>query len=204
MGGCDEEKQLQANKVQQHLLPALHRRLLQEGVQQPCAEGERCAVAVHLQPQHQGDLTKSESLEDPFPSENLFPLSLPLTSEPAEEEEPESNPLDTCSDTMTTTTTTTTAVSCDHNYTVEDSAQQKRRIELLEEQVEHLRKKLKTTQQKCRRQERQLKRLKAAREASPRMPRQSAPEPGFSEGYVILPKHIYHSLKGIEARAALK
>ncbi|CAI5666194.1 THAP domain-containing protein 1 isoform X2 [Oreochromis niloticus] len=146
---------------------------------------------------------KSESLEDPFPSENLFPLSLPLTSEPAEEEEPESNPLDTCSDTMTTTTTTT-AVSCDHNYTVEDSAQQKRRIELLEEQVEHLRKKLKTTQQKCRRQERQLKRLKAAREASPRMPRQSAPEPGFSEGYVILPKHIYHSLKGIEARAALK
>uniref|UniRef100_I3K437 THAP domain-containing protein 1 n=1 Tax=Oreochromis niloticus TaxID=8128 RepID=I3K437_ORENI len=120
------------------------------------------------------------SIKDPFPSENLFPLSLPLTSEPAEEEEPESNPLDTCSDTMTTTTTTT-AVSCDHNYTVEDSAQQKRRIELLEEQVEHLRKKLKTTQQKCRRQERQLKRLKAAR-----------------EGYVILPKHIYHSLKGIE------
>lgn len=59
MGGRDEEKQLQANKVQQHLLPALHRRLLQEGVQQPCAEGERCAVAVHLQPQHQGDLTKA-------------------------------------------------------------------------------------------------------------------------------------------------
>lgn len=141
---------------------------------------------------------KSESLEDPFPSENLFPLSLPLTSEPAEEEEePESNPLDTCSD-MMTTTTMTTAVSCDHNYTVEDSAQQKRRIELLEEQVEHLRKKLKTTQQKCRRQERQLKRLKTAREAAPRIARQSAPEPGFSEGYVILPKHIYHSLKGIE------
>lgn len=94
--------------------------------------------------------------------------------------------------------TTTAAVSCDHNYTVEDSAQQKRRIELLEEQVEHLRKKLKTTQQKCRRQERQLKRLKATREAAPRSAREPAPEPAFSEGYVILPKHIYHSLKGIE------
>lgn len=31
-----------------------------------------------------------------------------------------------------------TSISCDHNYTVEDSLQQKRRIEQLEEQVERL------------------------------------------------------------------
>lgn len=51
MGGGDEEEQLQADKVQQHLLAALHQRLLQERVQQPSAEGERRAVAL-LQPQH--------------------------------------------------------------------------------------------------------------------------------------------------------
>lgn len=54
MGGGDEEEQLQADKVQQHLLAALRQRLFQEGVQQPSAEGERRAFTVHLQPQHQG------------------------------------------------------------------------------------------------------------------------------------------------------
>uniref|UniRef100_A0A3B3D3M2 THAP-type domain-containing protein n=1 Tax=Oryzias melastigma TaxID=30732 RepID=A0A3B3D3M2_ORYME len=90
------------------------------------------------------------------------------------------------------TRTDTAVVSCDHNYTAEDSAQQKKRIDQLEEQLEHLRKKLKTTQQKCRRQERQLRRLKAACEGA-RSGRE--PAPSFSEGYVILPKHIYHTLK---------
>uniref|UniRef100_A0A4W6F6R9 THAP domain-containing protein 1 n=1 Tax=Lates calcarifer TaxID=8187 RepID=A0A4W6F6R9_LATCA len=85
--------------------------------------------------------------------------------------------------------------SCDHNYTAEDSAWQKKRIEQLEEQLERLRKKLKTTQQRCRRQERQLKRLKAACE----VPRAGREQPAaFGEGYVILPKQIYHTLKGIE------
>ncbi|XP_069025149.1 THAP domain-containing protein 1 [Embiotoca jacksoni] len=131
---------------------------------------------------------KTESLEDPFPSVIHFPLSLPLTSDPAvEEEEPERSLRDIRSDTV--------AVSCDHNYTVEDAAQQKKRIDQLEAQVERLRKKLKTTQQKCRRQERKIKRLKAACKV-PRTIRQ--PPPAFSEGYVILPKHIYHTLKGIE------
>ncbi len=55
MGGGDEEEQLQADKVQQHLLTAFHQRLLQERVQQPSAEGERCAVTLHLQPQHQSE-----------------------------------------------------------------------------------------------------------------------------------------------------
>ncbi|XP_041825074.1 THAP domain-containing protein 1 isoform X2 [Melanotaenia boesemani] len=152
--------------------------------------------------------SKSESLEDPFASEIDFPL--PLTSDPAVEEEPDRSMADSCS------STTTAMVSCDHNYTAEDSAQQKKRIEQLEVQVEHLRKKLKTTQQKCRRQERKLKRLKAACEGpragrgSPRanrdIPRagQEGPKagcealPALGDGYVILPKHIYHALKGME------
>lgn len=134
---------------------------------------------------------QSESLEHPFPSEIHFPLSLPLTSDPVVEVEEEPEPgrglPDTRSDTV--------AVSCDHNYTAEDSAWQKKRIEQLEEQLERLRKKLKTTQQRCRRQERQLKRLKAACE----VPRAGREQPAaFGEGYVILPKQIYHTLKGIE------
>lgn len=53
-------------------------------------------------------------------------------------------------------------ISSDHNYTVEDAAQQKRRITQLESQLEKLRRNLKTVQQKCRRQERQLERFRAA------------------------------------------
>uniref|UniRef100_A0A1A7WIX9 THAP domain-containing protein 1 n=2 Tax=Iconisemion striatum TaxID=60296 RepID=A0A1A7WIX9_9TELE len=115
---------------------------------------------------------KSESLEDPFPSEIHLPISLPLTSDPTleKEEEPDGIAAEAHSDTV--------VVSCDHNYTAEDSAQQKKRIEQLEEQVELLRKKLKTMQQKCRRQERQLKRLRVA-----------GREPALTYGYVVLPKH---------------
>nr|XP_020456632.1 THAP domain-containing protein 1 isoform X2 [Monopterus albus] len=105
---------------------------------------------------------KSESLEDPFPSEIHFPLSLPLASDPALEEMEESESGRSLPDTQGDTI----FVSCDHNYTAEDSVRQKKRIEQLEEQVECLRKKLKTTQQKCRRQERQLKRLKATCEVA--------------------------------------
>ncbi|XP_006013740.1 THAP domain-containing protein 1 [Latimeria chalumnae] len=54
----------------------------------------------------------------------------------------------------------TLAVTCDHNYTVEDTVQQKKRIQQLEEQMQKLRKKLKTVQQKCRRQERQLEKMR--------------------------------------------
>ncbi|XP_026153346.1 THAP domain-containing protein 1 [Mastacembelus armatus] len=133
---------------------------------------------------------KSESLDDPFSSEIHFPLSLPLTSDPVEEEEESET-----GRSLTDTHGDTVSVSCDHNYTAEDSARQKKRIEQLEEQLERLRRKLKTMQQKCRRQERQLKRLKAACEA----PRTGLEPPvAYSEGYVILPKHIYHTLKGIK------
>ncbi|KAM3873992.1 THAP domain-containing protein 1 [Diretmus argenteus] len=163
--------------------------------------------------------TKSESLEDPFPSEIDFPLALPL-SDPEEEpplleqHHPDStqtlHPATAHTVVVTTTTDSTgvvpaitdadlppvhstMAVSCDHNYTVEDSVQQKKRIEQLEEQLDRLRKKLKNTQQKCRRQERQLKRLKAAGEI-----RTVGREPAIGEGYVILPKEIYQVLKGID------
>ncbi|XP_032394995.1 THAP domain-containing protein 1 isoform X1 [Etheostoma spectabile] len=133
---------------------------------------------------------KSESLEDPFPSEIHFPLSLPLTSDPAmeeEEEEPERRLPEIRCDMV--------AVSCDHNYTAEDSARQKKRIEQLVEQLGSLKKRLKTMQQKCRRQERQLKRLKATCGT----PRTAGELPAaFGEGYVILPRHLYHTLKGTE------
>ncbi len=144
-------------------------------------------------------LQSESSLEDPFTSEIHFPLSLPLTSdltveeekEDVEEEEAEVEPGRSLPDPRGDTV----AVSCDHNYTAEDSARQKKRIEQLEEQLGRLRKKLKTTQQKCRRQERQLKRLKTACEA---LRTSREPPAAFGEGYVIIPKHIYQTLKGIE------
>lgn len=150
---------------------------------------------------------QSESLEDPFPSDIHFPLSMPLTTGLAveeEEEEPGRNLPDIRWDMV--------VVSCDHNYTVEDSARQRRRsdqledcssveesarqrkrIEQLEDQLVKLRKKMKTMQQKCRRQERQLKRLKAASKATVTT---REPAAAFGEEYVILPKQIYQALKG--------
>ncbi|XP_020780191.1 THAP domain-containing protein 1 [Boleophthalmus pectinirostris] len=75
-------------------------------------------------------------------------LHFPLRSDPGEQgEEPVSHDQ-------------TAAVSCDHNYTAEDSAWQKKRIEQLEEQVERLRRRLKSSQQRCRRQERHIRRLR--------------------------------------------
>lgn len=132
-----------------------------------------------------------QSLEDPFSSEIHFPLSLPLSADLAVEELEEEDSGRSLPDTRGDTA----AVCCDHNYTAEDSAQQKRRIEQLEEQLGKLRKKLKTMQQKCRRQERQLKRLRA-----PCEPIRTCCQPPavFGEGYVILPKHIYHTLKGVQ------
>ncbi|XP_042365514.1 THAP domain-containing protein 1 [Plectropomus leopardus] len=137
---------------------------------------------------------KSESLEDHFPSEIHFPLSLPLTSDPVEEQqeeevEEEEEPGRSLPDIQCDNA----AVSCDHNYTAEDSARQKKRIAQLLEQLGSLKKRLKTAQQKCRRQERQLKRLKAACET----PRSSRKTPAaLGEGYVIVPKHIYNQCWG--------
>lgn len=92
---------------------------------------------------------------------------------------------------------TSAFVSCDHNYTVEDTVQQKRRIEQLQEQLEKLRKRLKTVQQKCRRQERQLERFRAMSEVQ-----KPGKDAALGESYVILPKEIYDVLKGIETIGA--
>lgn len=139
-----------------------------------------CALACSLQCDC-SPVCQAEALEDALPSEIHIPLSLPLTSDPVEEEELE--PKLACGG-------STVAVSCDHNYTAEDSARQKRRVEQLEEQLERLRKKLKSTQQKCRRQERQLRRMKDRGG--------DATTATVGEEYVILPKHIYQALKGIQ------
>ncbi|KAM4708266.1 THAP domain-containing protein 1 [Discoglossus pictus] len=72
------------------------------------------------------------------------------------------------------------AVICDHNYTVEDTVHQRRRIQQLEEQVDKLRKKLKTANQRCRRQERSLEKLE--KEVS---------DFRKSGGYVIFPTNYF-------------
>lgn len=112
--------------------------------------------------------------------------------EATEEEEPERRTADIRCDTV--------VVSTDHNYTADESdrdrerdrdwARQKKRLEHLEGQVRILRKKLKTTQQKCRRQERKLKRMKVAVMATR--------GPAFGEEYVILPKQMYQALSSIK------
>ncbi|XP_029458305.1 THAP domain-containing protein 1 isoform X2 [Rhinatrema bivittatum] len=80
-------------------------------------------------------------------------------------------------------------VFCDHNYTVEDTVHQRKRIQQLEEQVEKLRKKLKTTQQKCRRQERQLEKLREVV--------QYQKDKGIlsGRGYVIVPNNYFEVIE---------
>ncbi|CAM2114758.1 THAP domain-containing protein 1 isoform X1 [Caretta caretta] len=77
------------------------------------------------------------------------------------------------------------AVFCDHNYTVEDTVHQRKRIQQLEEQVEKLRKKLKTAQQRCRRQERQIEKLREIVQF------QKEKDIVAGKGYVILPNDYF-------------
>lgn len=141
---------------------------------------------------------KPECLEDSFPPELDYPLTLPL-SDPEETQvlHTQGMQLEEIHAAVPQLDNPdlphSMSVSCDHNYTVEDSVQQKKRIEQLEEQLDKLRKKLKTSQQKCRRQERQLKRLKAVGEFQ-----RAKRELTLGEGYVILPKQLYDVLKGID------
>ncbi|CAH2293514.1 THAP domain-containing 1 [Pelobates cultripes] len=83
------------------------------------------------------------------------------------------------------------AVICDHNYTVEDTVLQRRRIQQLEEQVDKLRKKLKIANQRCRRQERNLERLE--KEVSYYK---------TGNGYVILPGNYFEVLSAPEYQEA--
>lgn len=84
------------------------------------------------------------------------------------------------------------SVFCDHNYTVEDTMHQRKRIQQLEQQVEKLRKKLKTAQQRCRRQERQLEKLKEV------VHFQREKDDASERGYVILP-HDYFEIVEVPA-----
>ncbi|KAJ7335306.1 hypothetical protein JRQ81_013247 [Phrynocephalus forsythii] len=77
------------------------------------------------------------------------------------------------------------AVFCDHNYTVEDTVHQRKRIQQLEEQVDKLRKKLKTAQQRCRRQEKQIEKLRELVQFQ----KEKDALPG--KGYVILPDDYF-------------
>ncbi|XP_033029477.1 THAP domain-containing protein 1 isoform X1 [Lacerta agilis] len=78
------------------------------------------------------------------------------------------------------------AVFCDHNYTVEDTVHQRKRIQQLEEQVDKLRKKLKTAQQRCRRQEKQIEKLRELVQFQ----KEKDIMPGKG-GYVILPNDYF-------------
>lgn len=80
----------------------------------------------------------------------------------------------------------------DHNYTVDDMVQQKKRVEQLVEQLNKLRRKLKTLRQKCRRQERQLERFRAMEEISKR-----GSDPELGQSYVLLPRELLTTLRGI-------
>lgn len=172
---------------------------------------------------------QSEALEDPFPPDIHFPLSLPLTSDLTAEEEDEEGVEDEERG-QEGPRWDMAAVCCDHNYTVEDCVRSRRRceapqentespppppplpghsrrVEQLEEQLAKLRRKMKTMQQKCRRRERQLKRLKAAikyqglsKASGAACGTAAASVAGasvaaFGDEYVILPKHIYLALK---------
>ncbi|PKU47569.1 thap hypothetical protein [Limosa lapponica baueri] len=86
---------------------------------------------------------------------------------------------------VTLKTPSNLAVFCDHNYTVEDTVHQRKRIQQLEEQVEKLRKKLKTAQQRCRRQERQIEKLREIVQF------QKEKDILTGKGYVILPNDYF-------------
>ncbi|XP_036694680.1 THAP domain-containing protein 1-like isoform X2 [Balaenoptera musculus] len=77
------------------------------------------------------------------------------------------------------------SVFCDHNCTVEDTMHQRKRIHQLEQQVEKLRKQLQTAQQRCRRQERQLEKLKEV------VHFQKEKDDISERGYVILPNDYF-------------
>ncbi|KAM4809364.1 THAP domain-containing protein 1 [Rhinophrynus dorsalis] len=85
------------------------------------------------------------------------------------------------------------AVICDHNYTVEDTVLQRRRIQQLEEQVDKLRKKLKIANQRCRRQERSL--VKLEREVS---------DFKRGTGYIFLPNNYFESFNETEYKELIQ
>ncbi|XP_007229747.3 THAP domain-containing protein 1 [Astyanax mexicanus] len=144
---------------------------------------------------------KTDSLEEAFIPEMDFPLILSDTDPQKQDEEmlqpppdPEPSSPDVPMEDRSPELQPSAFISCDHNYTVEDTVQQKKRIDQLEEQLEKLRRKLKTVRQKCRRQERQLERFKAMREFP-----KAGKSLSLGGSYVILPKKLFNLLKGIDS-----
>ncbi|XP_028827787.1 THAP domain-containing protein 1 [Denticeps clupeoides] len=143
--------------------------------------------------------TKPETLVDSGPPEDTEWTRVPMShTEDAHASPPQqgdrTEPIPVPMEEESQVEATSSSISCDHNYTVEDTVQQKKRIEQLEEQLDKLRKKLKTVQQKCRRQERQLERFKAMGEFQ-----KTGKDLALGESYVILPKDLYDVLKGIDS-----
>lgn len=139
--------------------------------------------------------------QDPFSADVCFPLNVCATAEPLSECFPEQCGLPDGQEAGAVSCPEQCvppggqeagAVSCDHNYTLEDCVQQKRRVQRLQEQMEKLRRRMKTLQQKCRRQERQLERLRATRGPAP-----------LGDRYVILPRELYEELQGVETIGAV-
>ncbi|XP_060768830.1 THAP domain-containing protein 1 isoform X3 [Neoarius graeffei] len=148
---------------------------------------------------------KAESLEETITPELSFSLPSPSTHTPEPDvlQTPEPRPSSPASAAVSSPSPcaplkeedplrASAFVSCDHNYTVEDIVQQKKRVEQLVEQLNKLRRKLKTLRQKCRRQERQLERFRAMEEIS-----KSGNELELGQSYVLLPRELLTTLKGI-------
>lgn len=148
---------------------------------------------------------QAESLEEAITPELSFSLPSPSTHTPEPDvlQTPEPRPSSPASAAVSSPSPcaplkeedplrASAFVSCDHNYTVEDIVQQKKRVEQLVEQLNKLRRKLKTLRQKCRRQERQLERFRAMEEIS-----KSGNELELGQSYVLLPRELLTTLKGI-------
>ncbi|XP_060719289.1 THAP domain-containing protein 1 isoform X1 [Tachysurus vachellii] len=116
-------------------------------------------------------------------SSSSVPAPAPSPSAPLKEEDP----LRACA-----------FISCDHNYTVDDMVQQKKRVEQLVEQLTKLRRKLKTLRQKCRRQERQLERFRAMEEIS-----KSGNNLELGQSYILLPRELLSTTKDIHTTEGL-
>ncbi|KAB5522311.1 hypothetical protein PHYPO_G00158120 [Pangasianodon hypophthalmus] len=148
---------------------------------------------------------KAESLEEAITQELSFSLPSPSTHtpEPDVPQTPDPRPSPPTSTSVPAPSPSaplkeedplraSAFVSCDHNYTVDDIVQQKKRVEQLVEQLNKLRRKLKTLRQKCRRQERQLERFRAMEEIS-----KSGNDQELGQSYVLLPRELLTTLKGI-------
>ncbi|XP_051541194.1 THAP domain-containing protein 1-like [Myxocyprinus asiaticus] len=173
---CDHNYTVEDNSLPKRRIEQLEEELKKlrkklKTVQQKCRRQERQLERFHNDTSHHQPLSATQT---------EISSSTPPTVSTTPERNPEHHSAFVC---------------CDHNYTVEDSVQQKRRMEQLEEQLKKLLKKLQTVQQKCHCQERQLECFKASSDFQK--------DVSLESSYVVLPKEIYYVLKRIESIGAL-